>query len=162
MAASAGLPCVLALVLSLAVSQRWVGLPLGTFLAVVWMVACGFPRLLPVEAVVVLGQWALWTELAAVLAPAEPDGAPPELTESVFGGMVGGAAGGMGLQLLAGVPGAMLGLAFLGAWMGGWARGFGLDAPLRITLGLPREGDRSATVGTVFILAMVAGLVARG
>jgi hypothetical protein len=113
---------------------------------------------------VALGEWALWTELAAIFAAADPgDGErPPELTESVFGGLVGGAAGGLALQLLGGVGGAALGLAFLGAWMGGWARGFGLGSPLRVAVGLPREADRSATVGTVFVLAVAAGLVGRG
>lgn len=125
--------------------RRWITLPLGLFLAVVWLSAGGIlVAVVPFGATVALAEAALWCELQELLMGSGP--LPPRAErEAAFHGMVGGLLGGVAVLVATGVPGAPLALGFAGALASGLATGRDGLRATGAALSLPGMG-RQATI----------------
>jgi hypothetical protein len=154
----------LLVVLAFAGTRGWVSLPLGVLLTLVWLVSLGWlsSQRLPYPAMVGLAQCALWVELGGIVQGR--GGPPPEavLEENALSGFLGGVLGGFGVWFGAKLPGAPLGLAFLGSLLACLVRGGGFFQALRTTVLLPTRRDPQAqSVLLLFLMSVALGAVPR-
>jgi len=138
--------------------RRWITPPLALFLASVWLTAAGVGGVLSFGALLSLGLVALWFELQEILLVSAPLPGPAA-QDAAFHGLVGGVVGGLGLSLVAGVPGAAVAIGFLGAMAAGLAEGSGVAPAALAALNLPGAGTRSGLVNGLLALAVVLEMV---